>query len=126
MLGPTQRGNTDVATTCAKGGRKPLVLERRPIVGGCAITEDFAPGFKAPTLYQLHSDYGNLALQPERAHGWDAGVEQHFGRHFGLSATWFDRDTRNLIQFAFSPPRADYLISKQAFQSRQAVSKETL
>src|SRR5437762_1937861 len=34
----------------ARGGRKPLVLERRPIVGGCAITEDFAPGFKAPTL----------------------------------------------------------------------------
>jgi phytoene dehydrogenase-like protein len=34
----------------AKGGRKPLVLERRPIVGGCAITEDVAPGFKAPTL----------------------------------------------------------------------------
>jgi phytoene dehydrogenase-like protein len=34
----------------AKGGRKPLVLERRPIVGGCAITEEFAPGFRAPTL----------------------------------------------------------------------------
>src|SRR5436190_21069033 len=34
----------------AKGGRKPLVLERRPVVGGCAITEEFAPGFKAPTL----------------------------------------------------------------------------
>lgn len=34
----------------AKAGRKPLVLERRPIVGGCAITEEFAPGFKAPTL----------------------------------------------------------------------------
>jgi phytoene dehydrogenase-like protein len=34
----------------AKAGRKPLVLERRPIVGGCAVTEDFAPGFKAPTL----------------------------------------------------------------------------
>jgi phytoene dehydrogenase-like protein len=34
----------------ARAGRKPLVLERRPIVGGCAITEDFAPGFKAPTL----------------------------------------------------------------------------
>jgi len=34
----------------AKAGRKPLVLERRPIVGGCAITEDFAPGFKSATL----------------------------------------------------------------------------
>ena len=75
--------------------------------GGTTLRASYGEGFKAPTLYQLHSDYGNLALQPERAHGWDAGVEQHFGRHFTLSATWFDRDTRNLIQFAFSPPRAD-------------------
>jgi phytoene dehydrogenase-like protein len=34
----------------AKAGRKPLVLERRPIVGGCAATEDFAPGFRTPAL----------------------------------------------------------------------------
>ena len=34
----------------ARAGRKPLVLERRPIVGGCAISEEFAPGFRAPTL----------------------------------------------------------------------------
>ena len=34
----------------AKAGRKPLVLERRPVVGGCAVTEEFAPGYKAPTL----------------------------------------------------------------------------
>jgi phytoene dehydrogenase-like protein len=34
----------------AKGGRKPLVLERRPVVGGCAISEEFAPGFTSSTL----------------------------------------------------------------------------
>jgi phytoene dehydrogenase-like protein len=34
----------------AKGGFKPLVLERREIVGGGAITEEFHPGFKASTL----------------------------------------------------------------------------
>src|SRR6185436_10503355 len=34
----------------AKSGRKPLVLERRPIVGGCATSEEFAPGFRAATL----------------------------------------------------------------------------
>lgn len=34
----------------AKAGRKPLVLERRPIMGGCATTEDFAPGFRSPVL----------------------------------------------------------------------------
>jgi phytoene dehydrogenase-like protein len=34
----------------AKAGRKPLVLERRTMVGGCATTEEFAPGYKAPGL----------------------------------------------------------------------------
>jgi phytoene dehydrogenase-like protein len=34
----------------AKGGFRPLVLERREIVGGGAITEEFAPGFRASTL----------------------------------------------------------------------------
>src|SRR5437667_12778527 len=34
----------------AKGGFKPLVLERREMVGGGAITEEFYPGFKTSTL----------------------------------------------------------------------------
>ena len=34
----------------AKAGYKPLVLERRPIVGGCAITEEFCPGFRCSRL----------------------------------------------------------------------------
>ena len=34
----------------AKAGRKPLVLERRPVVGGCATTEDIGPGYRAPAL----------------------------------------------------------------------------
>ncbi len=34
----------------AKRGRSVLVLERQPVVGGMAITREFAPGFKAPTL----------------------------------------------------------------------------
>jgi phytoene dehydrogenase-like protein len=34
----------------AKAGLKPLVLERRAVVGGGAITEELAPGFRCPTL----------------------------------------------------------------------------
>jgi phytoene dehydrogenase-like protein len=34
----------------AKAGFKPLILERRPLVGGCAITEEFHPGFRCPRL----------------------------------------------------------------------------
>src|SRR6266576_505079 len=34
----------------AKGGFKPVVLERREMIGGGAITEEFHPGFRASTL----------------------------------------------------------------------------
>jgi phytoene dehydrogenase-like protein len=44
----------------AKGGFKPLVLERREMVGGGAVTEEFHPGFRASTLAHtigpLHAD----------------------------------------------------------------------
>src|SRR5262249_47001582 len=44
----------------AKGGFKPLVLERREMIGGGAITEEFHPGFRASplahTLGPLRSD----------------------------------------------------------------------
>ena len=34
----------------ARAGLRPLVLERRPTVGGAAITDEFHPGFKCSTL----------------------------------------------------------------------------
>ena len=38
------------AALLAKNGRKPLLLERRSVVGGAAVTEEFHPGFRASTL----------------------------------------------------------------------------
>jgi len=54
----------------AKAGFKPLVLERRPVTGGCAITEEFHPGFKCSTL--AHSAG---PIRPEVAR--DMQLEQH-------------------------------------------------
>ena len=34
----------------AKAGLKPLVLERRPEIGGGALTTEMHPGFHCPTL----------------------------------------------------------------------------
>src|SRR5712671_1378738 len=34
----------------AKAGFKPLVLERREIIGGACVTEEFHPGFRCSTL----------------------------------------------------------------------------
>ena len=71
------------------------------VVPGTILRASFGQGFKAPSLYQLYSPYGSLSLRPEEADGWDAGVEQHvFGDRLVVQATYFGRDTRNLIQFA--------------------------
>lgn len=72
--------------------------------GGLTIVRaSFDEGFKAPSLYQLFSIYGSASLQPEKAQGWSVGAEQAIGDLFHASATWFERDTDNLIDFAFCP-----------------------
>jgi phytoene dehydrogenase-like protein len=38
------------AALIAKGGLKPIVLERRDVVGGASVTEEFHPGFRASTV----------------------------------------------------------------------------
>lgn len=43
------------AAYLAKAGLKPLVLERRSIVGGAAVTEEIAPGFRASIFSYLMS-----------------------------------------------------------------------
>jgi phytoene dehydrogenase-like protein len=39
----------------AKAGRRVLVLERRPLIGGAAVTEEFTPGFRTSTFSYVMS-----------------------------------------------------------------------
>jgi phytoene dehydrogenase-like protein len=43
------------AAYLARAGRKPLVLERRELVGGCAVSEEAWPGFRVSTAAYLVS-----------------------------------------------------------------------
>ena len=43
------------AAYLARAGRKVLVLERREMVGGCAVTEELWPGFRVSTASYLTS-----------------------------------------------------------------------
>lgn len=64
------------------------------------VRASYGEGFKAPTLFQLFSEYGNTALTPEEAKGWEAGIEQHlFEGALVIGATWFDRKTSDQIIF---------------------------
>ena len=74
-----------------------------PNDGASLIRASYDEGYKAPSLYQLYSSYGNAGLAPEQAKGWEVGVEQGLGEILRASATWFERDTDNLIDFAYCP-----------------------
>lgn len=75
-----------------------------PDHGTTVLRATYDEGYKAPSLYQLYSDYGNATLRPERAHGWEAGVQRAlWGKAVQLGAAWWDRQTTNLIGFAYCP-----------------------
>ena len=60
----------------------------------------YGEGFKAPTLYQLYSFYGDPTLKPERAQSWEVGVEQWLlDRRVRLGLTGWQRRTRSQIDF---------------------------
>jgi vitamin B12 transporter len=67
---------------------------------GTKLKGSFGTGFKAPTLYQLYSQYGNQNLDPEESTGWDIGVEQSlFDKKLILGATYFSNEFDELIEF---------------------------
>jgi vitamin B12 transporter len=57
-------------------------------------------GFKAPSLVQLYSSYGNPDLNAEKSTGWDVGVDQQIIRdRLAAELTFFDNDYDDLITF---------------------------
>ena len=65
-------GHNGLVTACylAKAGIKTLILERREVVGGGSVTEEFHPGFKCSTL-----DHAAGPLSPQVVN--DLGLLQH-------------------------------------------------
>ena len=61
---------------------------------------NLSSGFRAPTLYQLFSPYGNKALQPERSHSTEAGLQLFTkSRNAWVRAVYFDRQIEHVIFF---------------------------
>jgi vitamin B12 transporter len=62
------------------------------------LTASYGEGFKAPTLFQLHSDFGNALLRPEQSRSYDLGLG-FAGSGLRAQVTAFRRDTEDLIGF---------------------------
>ncbi len=61
IIGAGHNGLT-TAAYLAKAGKKVLVLERRPVIGGIAATEEIFPGFKYSTCEHLAGSFSREIL----------------------------------------------------------------
>lgn len=78
--------------------------------GGTVLRASWGQGFRAPGLYELYSEYGNLTLQPEEFDSWEVGVEQRLFDRAVVSATYFNRQADNEIRYnGCSTPSTDPL-----------------
>lgn len=85
-----------------RGATTARVAASYAIAPATRLRASWGEGFRAPTLFELNFDqFGvvpNPALRPERATGFDAGIDQRLGT-IDLSATWFRQRVRNQIDF---------------------------
>ncbi|MBW8753187.1 MAG: TonB-dependent receptor [Sphingomonadales bacterium] len=67
---------------------------------GTVLRASYGEGFKAPSLYQLYSEYGNSALRPTTSRGWELGLEQKlWNGRVQLGGAYFERRTRQQVVF---------------------------
>jgi len=67
----------------------------------------YGTGFRSPSFLDLYGTSafyrGNPNLAPEKARGWDAGVDYYLAENRGaIGVTWFDTRLTNLIVFDFA------------------------
>ena len=64
-----------------------------------ALRASVGTGYRAPSLYERFSDFGDPGLQPERSLGYELGVEKTFGARGIVTATLFYSRIDDLIDF---------------------------
>src|SRR6478735_3106220 len=120
------------AAYLARAGRKVLVLERRELVGGCAVTEEIWPGYRVSTGAYLTSLMQERIVNelelPRFGYQVDAKDPAFFsafpdGRHFFM---WQDR-TKTLAEIAkFSKHDAEVYPAYEDQLERISVVVESL
>ncbi len=64
----------------------------------------YGTGYKAPSIYQLYSDFGNADLKEEVSDTTELGIAQYLlNNKLKLGATWFKSGYEDRIDFGFNP-----------------------
>lgn len=90
-----------------------------------------ASAFKAPSLYQLQSQYGNPNLKPETTTGYEAGFDWTITNALSFNTVFYKRKTTNVIYFYTSPAYKSYykngsLEDDKGFESELKYKKDDL
>ena len=81
-------------------------------IGSTILKFSYGTGFRAPSLYELYSPYGNTALKAESSVGWDAGFEEKVTEKLKLGATWFRMDYGDRIAYNLVTSKYDQVQGK--------------
>jgi len=85
------------------------------------IFGNISSGFKAPSLYQVYSEYRNpnTALKPEKSLSIEGGI-QYYKDNMNIRAVYFNRDIRDNIVFysAGAPSYASYYVNADKQKDR--------
>ena len=67
-------------------------------VSGTRIKGAYGTGYKAPSLFQLHSSFGDSTLQAGTSKSWEAGLEQYLAdQKLVAGVTYFDNTFDNMV-----------------------------
>lgn len=67
---------------------------------GTKLKANWGTGFKAPSLFQLYSSYGDPDLKPDRSRGYDIGFEQNlFDDKISFGASYFHNNIKDMIDW---------------------------
>ena len=64
-----------------------------------ALRAVIGTGFRAPSLYERFSIYGDESLSPEKSRSFELGVEKTYGEKASVKATLFYTEIEDLIDF---------------------------
>ncbi len=85
------------------GGKTTFRIAPSYLIGsGTTLKASYGTGFRAPSLFELYSIYGNVNLQPEKSRGWDLGLEQRLSKDtIVCGLTYFALNFENRIAYDF-------------------------
>lgn len=67
------------------------------------VKASYGTGYRAPSLFELYSSYGNEDLDPEKSRSWDFGVEQKLlSRTISFGITYFNMVFDDYIDYDFA------------------------